>query len=132
MRVRDAAPDDTVRAMVTELAVEPIMRRAVDDVYAGNVLVQVRRMGRGATGPRRPGPAGPALHAAATPPSWPPYRTSCGSSSSTTRRCAGREPLLSEQALTSTVSTRSRTGRKKSSHAPRGGDVSYSTLGSGT
>ncbi|MFD5268745.1 DNA primase [Streptomyces sp. NPDC058335] len=43
MRVRDAAPDDTVRAMVTELAVEPIMRRAVDDVYAGTVLVQVRR-----------------------------------------------------------------------------------------
>ncbi|MGX1269804.1 DNA primase [Streptomyces phaeoluteigriseus] len=43
MRVRDAAPDDGVRAMVTELAVEPIMRRAVDDVYAGTVLVQVRR-----------------------------------------------------------------------------------------
>ncbi|MFF8968482.1 DNA primase [Streptomyces sp. NPDC014995] len=43
IRVRDAAPDDTVRAMVTELAVEPIMRRAVDEVYAGTVLVQVRR-----------------------------------------------------------------------------------------
>ncbi|MFD7133971.1 DNA primase [Streptomyces sp. NPDC059894] len=43
VRVRDAAPDDTVRAMVTELAVEPIMRRAVDDLYAGTVLVQVRR-----------------------------------------------------------------------------------------
>ncbi|MEV6176166.1 DNA primase [Streptomyces sp. NPDC052015] len=43
VRVRDAAPDDTVRAMVTELAVEPIMRRAVDEVYAGTVLVQVRR-----------------------------------------------------------------------------------------
>ncbi|MFJ4618181.1 DNA primase [Streptomyces sp. NPDC088812] len=43
VRVRDTAPDDTVRAMVTELAVEPIMRRAVDDVYAGTVLVQVRR-----------------------------------------------------------------------------------------
>ncbi|MFE9623276.1 DNA primase [Streptomyces sp. NPDC006527] len=43
VRVRDAAPDDTVRAMVTELAVEPIMRRAVDEVYASTVLVQVRR-----------------------------------------------------------------------------------------
>jgi DNA primase len=43
LRVREAAPDDTVRAMVTELAVEPIMRRTVDEVYAGTVLVQVRR-----------------------------------------------------------------------------------------
>ncbi|CAL9430081.1 DNA primase [Streptomyces werraensis] len=43
IRVRDAAPDDTVRAMVTELAVEAIMRRAVDEVYAGEVLVRVRR-----------------------------------------------------------------------------------------
>ncbi|WP_432139223.1 MULTISPECIES: DNA primase [unclassified Streptomyces] len=43
VRVREAAPDDTVRAMVTELAVEPIMRRAVDEIYAGTVLVQVRR-----------------------------------------------------------------------------------------
>ncbi|WP_340379797.1 DNA primase [Streptomyces sp. SS7] len=43
IRVREAAPDDTVRAMVTELAVEPIMRRTVDEVYAGTVLVQVRR-----------------------------------------------------------------------------------------
>ncbi|MFJ6984360.1 MULTISPECIES: DNA primase [unclassified Streptomyces] len=43
VRVREAAPDDQVRAMVTELAVEPIMRRTVDDVYAGTVLVQVRR-----------------------------------------------------------------------------------------
>ncbi|MCZ9338452.1 DNA primase, partial [Streptomyces sp. TRM76130] len=34
VRVREAAPDDTVRAMVTELAVEAIMRRAVDEVYA--------------------------------------------------------------------------------------------------
>ncbi|GGS19572.1 DNA primase [Streptomyces griseoviridis] len=43
VRVREAAPDDTVRAMVTELAVEAIMRRAVDEVYAGEVLVRVRR-----------------------------------------------------------------------------------------
>ncbi|MDT0439445.1 MULTISPECIES: DNA primase [Streptomyces] len=43
LRVRESAPDDAVRAMVTELAVEPIMRRAVDEVYAGTVLVQVRR-----------------------------------------------------------------------------------------
>ncbi|MFF5478155.1 DNA primase [Streptomyces sp. NPDC012935] len=43
VRVREAAPDDQVRAMVTELAVEPIMRRTVDEVYAGTVLVQVRR-----------------------------------------------------------------------------------------
>ncbi|MCH0567507.1 MULTISPECIES: DNA primase [unclassified Streptomyces] len=43
VRVREAAPDDTVRAMVTELAVEPILRRTVDELYAGTVLVQVRR-----------------------------------------------------------------------------------------
>ncbi|MDI3406291.1 DNA primase [Streptomyces cavernicola] len=41
-RVRDAAPDDMVRAMVTELAVEAIMRRTVDEVYGGEQLVQVR------------------------------------------------------------------------------------------
>ncbi|RFU83301.1 DNA primase [Streptomyces triticagri] len=40
--VRDAAPDDAVRAMVTELAVEAILRRTVDEVYAGEQLVQVR------------------------------------------------------------------------------------------
>ncbi|KIE23430.1 DNA primase [Streptomyces sp. MUSC 125] len=43
VRVRDAAPNDTVRAMVTELAVEPILRRTVDETYAGTVLVQIRR-----------------------------------------------------------------------------------------
>ncbi|MEU9922010.1 DNA primase [Streptomyces griseoluteus] len=43
VRVRDAAPEDTVRAMVTELAVETIMRRTVDETYAGMVLVQIRR-----------------------------------------------------------------------------------------
>ncbi|NEB04294.1 DNA primase [Streptomyces sp. SID13726] len=43
VRVREAAPDDTVRAMVTELAVEAIMRRTVDENYAGEQLVQVRR-----------------------------------------------------------------------------------------
>ncbi|MFF2204319.1 DNA primase [Streptomyces sp. NPDC058145] len=43
VRVRDAAPDDTARAMVTELAVEPILRRTVDETYAGTVLVQIRR-----------------------------------------------------------------------------------------
>ncbi|WP_217145315.1 DNA primase [Streptomyces sp. AC627_RSS907] len=43
VRVREAAPDDAVRAMVTELAVEEIMRRAVDEMYAGEVLVRVRR-----------------------------------------------------------------------------------------
>jgi DNA primase len=42
-RVRDTAPDDTVRALVTELAVEPpITRRAVDALYAGEQLVAVR------------------------------------------------------------------------------------------
>ncbi|WP_432095269.1 DNA primase [Streptomyces sp. bgisy100] len=42
-RVRDAAPDDTVRAMVTELAVEPLhTRRDADEVYAGVQLVAVR------------------------------------------------------------------------------------------
>ncbi|WP_369034767.1 MULTISPECIES: DNA primase [Streptomyces] len=43
VRVREVAPDNTVRSMVTELAVEAIMRRTVDDVYAGDVLVTVRR-----------------------------------------------------------------------------------------
>ncbi|MET7439155.1 DNA primase [Streptomyces sp. NPDC004082] len=43
VRVRDAAPDDVVRAMVTELAVEAIMRRTVDEAYAGDQLVMVRR-----------------------------------------------------------------------------------------
>jgi DNA primase len=43
MRVREAAPDDTVRAMVTELAVEAIMRRTVDENYAGEQLIWVRR-----------------------------------------------------------------------------------------
>ncbi|MGW0531848.1 DNA primase [Streptomyces sp. NPDC003032] len=41
-RVLDAAPDDTVRRMVTELAVEAILRKTVDEVYAGVQLVQVR------------------------------------------------------------------------------------------
>ncbi|MFG2827929.1 DNA primase [Streptomyces sp. NPDC048434] len=42
-RVREAAPDDTVRAMVTELAVEPLhTRRDPDDAYAGVQLVAVR------------------------------------------------------------------------------------------
>ncbi|MGW1626625.1 DNA primase [Streptomyces sp. NPDC002172] len=43
VRVRDAAADDAVRAMVTELAVEAIMRRTVDENYAGEQLVTVRR-----------------------------------------------------------------------------------------
>ncbi|MFI8874695.1 DNA primase [Streptomyces sp. NPDC055243] len=41
-RVLDAAPDNTVRAMVTELAVEAILRKQVDEIYAGIQLVQVR------------------------------------------------------------------------------------------
>ncbi|MFF7729941.1 DNA primase [Streptomyces sp. NPDC008001] len=41
-RVRDAAPDDTVRSMITELAVEAIRHKNVDEVYAGIQLVQVR------------------------------------------------------------------------------------------
>ncbi|MEU0964855.1 DNA primase [Streptomyces sp. NPDC005917] len=43
VRVREVAPDDAVRAMVTELAVEAIMRRTVDENYAGEQLVTVRR-----------------------------------------------------------------------------------------
>jgi DNA primase len=47
IRVRDAAPDDTVRAMVTELAVEAILLhrgvKEVDETYAGAQLVTVRR-----------------------------------------------------------------------------------------
>ncbi|MEV1006054.1 DNA primase [Streptomyces sp. NPDC049881] len=45
-RVREAAPDDSVRTLVRELAVEPLTmprrRRAETDVYAGRRLVQVR------------------------------------------------------------------------------------------
>ncbi|MFD9812389.1 DNA primase [Streptomyces sp. NPDC059080] len=42
-RVREAAPDDTVRAMVTELIVEPLhTRRDPDAAYAGVQLVAVR------------------------------------------------------------------------------------------
>ncbi|UQI43806.1 DNA primase [Streptomyces sp. HU2014] len=41
-RVRDAAPDDTVRSLITELAVEAIRNKNVDEVYAGMQLVQVR------------------------------------------------------------------------------------------
>ncbi|MFE5485253.1 DNA primase [Streptomyces sp. NPDC056527] len=40
--VREAAPDDTVRALVTELAVEAIFAKVVDEVYAGAQLVSVR------------------------------------------------------------------------------------------
>jgi len=43
VRVREAAPDDAVRAMVTELAVEAILRRTVDESYAAEQLVTVRR-----------------------------------------------------------------------------------------
>ncbi|MGP3926973.1 DNA primase [Streptomyces sp. 8N616] len=42
-RVREAAPDDSVRALVTELAVEPLhTRRDPDELYAGTQLVAVR------------------------------------------------------------------------------------------
>jgi DNA primase len=45
-RVREAAPDDSVRTLVTELAVEPLTmprrRQQEADVYAGRRLVQVR------------------------------------------------------------------------------------------
>ncbi|MFF0432275.1 DNA primase [Streptomyces sp. NPDC004327] len=40
--VREAAPDDTVRALVTELAVEAIFAKTVDEAYAGDQLVTVR------------------------------------------------------------------------------------------
>ncbi|MBO0656860.1 DNA primase [Streptomyces triculaminicus] len=41
-KVRDAAPDDTVRSLVTELAVEAVRAKTVDEAYAGVQLVQVR------------------------------------------------------------------------------------------
>lgn len=41
-RVREAAPNDSVRAMVTELAVEVFHGKTIDDIYAGQQLVQVR------------------------------------------------------------------------------------------
>ncbi|MEE1938246.1 DNA primase [Streptomyces sp. TRM 70361] len=43
VRVRDAAPDDTMRSMITELSVEPLMTpREPDEMYAGEFLVKVR------------------------------------------------------------------------------------------
>ncbi|MGP3969233.1 DNA primase [Streptomyces sp. 6N223] len=42
-RVQDAAPDDTVRVLIRELAVEPLRtRRDPDEFYAGEQLVRVR------------------------------------------------------------------------------------------
>ncbi|MEV5276496.1 DNA primase [Streptomyces sp. NPDC006692] len=41
--VMDCAPNDVVRALVTELAVEAIHARTVDEAYAGEQLVAVRR-----------------------------------------------------------------------------------------
>ncbi|MBL1067683.1 DNA primase [Streptomyces sp. 7-21] len=42
-RVREAAPDDSVRSLVTELAVEPLRTsREPDEYYAGEQLVRVR------------------------------------------------------------------------------------------
>ncbi|KAB2594297.1 DNA primase [Streptomyces arboris] len=40
--VMDAAPDNAVRSLVTELAVEVFMHRTIDETYAGIQLVQVR------------------------------------------------------------------------------------------
>ncbi|HBF82094.1 MAG TPA: DNA primase [Streptomyces sp.] len=40
--VLDAAPDDTVRNLVTELAVEVFHGKSIDETYAGMQLVQVR------------------------------------------------------------------------------------------
>ncbi|MFB7589944.1 DNA primase [Streptomyces sp. NPDC056169] len=40
--VREAAPNDGVRALVTELAVETIFAKNVDEAYAGDQLVTVR------------------------------------------------------------------------------------------
>ncbi|MEV7779051.1 DNA primase [Kitasatospora sp. NPDC088351] len=43
--VREAAPDDQVRSLVTELTVEPVRsRRKVDAVYAGEFLVKLRML----------------------------------------------------------------------------------------
>jgi DNA primase len=42
-RVREAAPDDIVRSLITELTVEPIRtRRVPDTIYAGEFLVRLR------------------------------------------------------------------------------------------
>ncbi|MGC5342607.1 DNA primase [Streptomyces sp. DT24] len=41
-KVLDAAPDDTVRNLVTELAVEVFHGKTIDETYAGMQLVQVR------------------------------------------------------------------------------------------
>ncbi|WP_371481691.1 DNA primase [Kitasatospora sp. NBC_00315] len=41
--VRETAPDDQVRSLVTELIVEPVRtRRKVDEIYAGEFLVKLR------------------------------------------------------------------------------------------
>ncbi|MEU1670162.1 DNA primase [Streptomyces sparsogenes] len=71
-RVREAAPDDTVRAMCTELAVEPLnLRRDPDEAYAGVQLVAVRlaavnrRIGEVQGALQRLGPGADAAHLAA-------------------------------------------------------------------
>ncbi len=76
LRVRDRAPDDYVRALVTELAVEPVLHKA-PEVYAGQILVDVRlfavkrreaelRASQARLGPR----ADPAQAAAVTNELW--------------------------------------------------------------
>ncbi|TQK44470.1 DNA primase [Streptomyces sp. SLBN-118] len=41
-KVLDAAPNDTVRSLITELAVEVFIGKSIDETYAGMQLVQVR------------------------------------------------------------------------------------------
>ena len=79
-------------AMVTELAVEPVMHK-VPEIYAGEVLVRVRLQRR--RPPRRPGarraaPGWPPRACPPTPRRRPRSRTSCGPSSSTASGCGCR------------------------------------------
>ena len=117
-------------------------RRTVDEVYAGVQLVQVRlravdRRIREVQGslarlgpPRRPR----APLAAVQNELWVLQQYAQSLRDRGARRpvapACPRPPAVAA-GHTAAVTTRSRTGLKKSPHAPRGGDVSYPTLGCG-
>ena len=152
VRVREAAPDDTVRAMVTELAVEAIMRRTVDEAYAGDAAGHRAPPRRRAPRPRRSrAPLTRLGSAAATRRSWRRAERAVGAPAvrpgparGAARRPSEPAPPGPRSAGPPDPGARPRPSRalrrvtdrvtdrtQKVPHAPRGGDVSYPTLGGG-
>ena len=127
VRVRDAAPDDTVRTMVTELAVEPVMHK-VPEIYAGEVLVRVRmnaverRVAQVHATQARLGRAGRTAGRAAR---LAAVQSELGRSSSTASACECRAPRRSEPAGPPRRDLHGARagGRVMPSPAGRGGDV---------